>query len=74
MPHLDGIGVIAHVQKVTPHTPVIVFTADITQDAEEKARSLGVREYINKPLDFTDLLQRIARVFTHTVHLERERQ
>lgn len=69
MPHLDGMGVLAHVQRVAPHTPVMIFTADMTQDAEEKARSLGVRDYLNKPLDLPDLLRRIAQIFTHTVRL-----
>jgi len=43
--------------------PQIIFTADITLDAQRKAERLGVRGYINKPLDFADLLVRVARVF-----------
>jgi CheY-like chemotaxis protein len=64
MPGLDGIGVLNHVRNMYPITPVIIFTADITIDAKRTAERLGVRDYINKPLDFTDLLMRVARALT----------
>jgi CheY-like chemotaxis protein len=64
MPRLDGIGVLNHVKNIYPTTPVIIFTADITIDAKRTAERLGVQDYINKPLDFTDLLMRVARALT----------
>lgn len=64
MPGLDGVGVLNHVRSVYPTTPVIIFTADLTLDAQRKARQLGVQDYINKPLDFADLLMRVAQTFT----------
>lgn len=60
MPGLDGMGVLAHVKNVYPTTPVIIFTADTTIDAKRKAQALGVEDYLNKPLDLTDTLERIA--------------
>ena len=64
MPGLDGLGVLNHVKNIYPATPVIIFTADITIDAQRTAERLGVQDYINKPLDFTDLLMRVARALT----------
>jgi len=64
MPRIDGIGVLNHVRQVSPTTPVIIFTADITLDAKRKAQYLGVQDYINKPLDFADLLKRVERALT----------
>jgi CheY-like chemotaxis protein len=64
MPGLDGIGVLNHVKNVYPTVLVIIFTADVTIDAQRKAERLGVQDYINKPLDFTDLLRRVARALT----------
>ncbi len=64
MPELDGAGVLAHIKNTSPTTPVIIFTADTTIDAERKAQSLGVHDYLNKPLDFTDMLIRIERALS----------
>ena len=63
MPRLDGIGLLNHLRRVSPTLPVMIFTADIRLDAEYTARRLGVQDYLNKPLDFEDILTRIARVF-----------
>ena len=64
MPGLDGIGVLAHVKNVYPTTPVIIFTADTAIDAQRKAQALGVQDYLNKPLNLTDTLERIAHALT----------
>ena len=62
MPRLDGVGLLNHLRTVSPSLPVLIFTADITIDAQYTARRLGVQDYLNKPLDFDDMLTRIARV------------
>jgi DNA-binding response OmpR family regulator len=62
MPHLGGIGVINHVKSVSPTTPIIIFTADIVIDAQRTAERLGVADYINKPLNFEEMLRRIEQV------------
>lgn len=62
MPRLDGLGVIGHVKQFHPTTPVMIFTADVTNDARRKAERLGVQDYINKPLNFEDMLERIERL------------
>lgn len=64
MPGLDGMDVLAHVKHVYPATPVIIFTADTAIDARRKAQALGVQDYLNKPLDLTDTLERIAHALT----------
>jgi len=64
MPGLDGIGVLNHAKNVSPTTLVMVFTADTTIDAERTVKQLGAQDYINKPLNFDDLLVRVARVLT----------
>jgi two-component system response regulator HydG len=63
MPGLNGLGVLHHVKSLHPATPVIIYTADTTIDAERSAKRLGAQGYINKPLDFDDMLVRIRRVF-----------
>jgi two-component system OmpR family response regulator len=63
MPRLDGFGVLNHVKDLSPTTPVLIFTADTTIDAQRTAKRLGAQGYINKPLNFDDMLAQIARVF-----------
>jgi len=67
LPGLDGIGVLNHVRSVSPTTLVMIFTADTTIDAKRRAERLGVEDYINKPLDFADLLMRVMQALTPEV-------
>jgi two-component system OmpR family response regulator len=63
MPGLNGLGVLHHVKNLRPATPVMIFTADATIDAKRVAQQSGAQDYLNKPLDFDDMLARITRVF-----------
>lgn len=62
MPRLTGIDVLTRARLLVPATPVIIFTADIAPEVEQEAQRLGVRDYIHKPFDINDLLERIRRV------------
>jgi CheY-like chemotaxis protein len=60
MPRLSGIDVLTSVKRLAPTTPVIIFTADARPEVEREARQRGAQDYLHKPFDFDDLLQRIA--------------
>lgn len=62
MPKLDGLGLLDHLRNRYPTIPVIIFTAEVALDAKRKAEALGAQDYINKPLNFDDLLMRVKRV------------
>jgi CheY-like chemotaxis protein len=64
MPGLNGLGVLGHVQRVSPTTPVIIFTAHVLIDAQREAQRLGVQDFLNKPLDFEEMLSRVANALT----------
>jgi two-component system response regulator (stage 0 sporulation protein F) len=64
MPGLNGIGVLGHVKQVAPTTPVIIFTAHVLIDAQREAQRLGAQDYLNKPLDFDEMLRRVAKALT----------
>ncbi len=64
MPRLSGIGVLTRARLTAPATPVIIFTSDITPEVEREAWRLGARDYIYKPFDINDLLERISRVLS----------
>ena len=64
MPGVNGLGVLGHVQRVSPTTPVIIFTAHVLIDAQREAQRLGVQDFLNKPLDFEEMLSRVANALT----------
>jgi two-component system chemotaxis response regulator CheY len=58
MPHWDGWAAFGRLDRVVPLLPVIVITARPNQ--YQKAVSLGVDAFMEKPLDFPVLLKAIA--------------
>lgn len=73
MPHLSGHDVL---RGLRPHTrddfiPVLVLTADVTSRAREESLSLGARDFLTKPFDHTEVLQRVGNLLeTRFLHLE----
>jgi DNA-binding response OmpR family regulator len=61
MPELDGFGLIGYLLETHPGTPVIVMTAFGTPDIEEKVRATGAIGYLEKPIDFQTLTERIEQ-------------
>jgi len=64
MPVLDGFGVLKHMQAngLTSKTPTMVLTARNNAGDVSKAVQLGARDYLSKPFNHTQLLQRIGRL------------
>lgn len=61
MPEMDGITLLANVQKIAPETPVIVLTAYGTVESAVAAMRAGAVDYLLKPIDFNDVLIKIRR-------------
>jgi len=59
MPELDGFGLLSHMSKANPNTPVIVMTAFGTPDMEDNVLDMGAFQYIEKPIEFDRLLTQI---------------
>ena len=72
MPHIDGFDVLRSIVGETPpggYVPVLVLTADVTQEAKELALSTGARDFLVKPLDVTETLLRIRNLLeTRLLH------
>jgi EAL domain-containing protein (putative c-di-GMP-specific phosphodiesterase class I)/DNA-binding response OmpR family regulator len=64
MPHLDGFGVLARLREEWAELapPVIVLTAQTDKDTRFRALSLGARDFLPKPFDQFEVLQRIHNV------------
>ena len=66
MPEMDGLQLIEEARKLEKfiYTPIIVCTTEVTDSYKERARELGVRAWIKKPLDLSKMLAVLKRVLT----------
>ena len=55
MPGLDGIDVLKKLQEDQKDVGVVIITATDQEKTEEEAKSLGVIDYLKKPLDIFEL-------------------
>ncbi len=78
MPELSGFEVIRQLQGVIPdpgYLPILVLTADITPEARRQALSMGGKDFLSKPFDATEALQRIRNLLeTRVLYLELQDQ
>ncbi|MFH1887324.1 MAG: response regulator [Pseudomonadota bacterium] len=63
MPGIDGIEVLRQVKKAYPDTQVIILTGHGTEKDEERAKSLGAFEYLEKPVDVDKLVRHIRKAY-----------
>lgn len=67
MPHIDGYQLLSDLQALNPGgvpLPVLVLTGDLTDEARHRALAGGARDFVTKPCDTLEVLQRID------IHLE----
>jgi response regulator RpfG family c-di-GMP phosphodiesterase len=65
MPGLSGYEVLAEISPLLSEPeslPVLVLTADATREARHRALSMGARDFVNKPIDHTELLLRVGNL------------
>jgi CheY-like chemotaxis protein len=69
MPGMDGLALIAAMRgnPSWEHIPVIVASAIADVDTVKQAASLGIRQFIVKPINIPQLLQQIEDVLRQTV-------
>src|SRR5581483_9571303 len=73
MPGLDGFGVMAQLRPLIAEgafLPIVVLTAEISAEAKRRALSEGATDFLNKPLDTTEVLLRIRNLLhARALHL-----
>ena len=74
MPFLDGFGVM---EALAPHVPpdayfpILVITGDATAEARHRALSMGAKDFLNKPIDRTEVVLRVRNLLqTRFLHME----
>jgi len=61
LPGVDGLGVLAAVQKSSPATVTIMMTGYASVDSATEAVHLGAYEYLLKPMEVPELKQAVRR-------------
>ena len=66
MPVMDGVTMLRHMREnpELKRTPVIMLTAEASPEIIGTVARLGVRDYVTKPFDRDQLLEKAARVIT----------
>jgi putative two-component system response regulator len=72
MPHLDGFQVMRMLQQVASqdeYRPVLVLTADVTEEIKRRALAGGAKDFLTKPFDVQEVLLRIGNLLeTRRLH------
>jgi DNA-binding response OmpR family regulator len=71
MPGMDGLEVCKHLKEMSPSPPVILLTAKDDMATRAAGMSLGVSEFMVKPVNNRDLIARI-KTQLNTLQWERE--
>jgi CheY-like chemotaxis protein len=67
MPEMDGIEALEQIRKRDPNIPVIIITSSSTREAAMATIDKGANEYILKPFEWTELKEKIERVYKITL-------
>ncbi len=70
LPDLNGLEVLKQIKNNHPSIPVVIITAFGTEEACINAFRLGARDYIKKPFNPKEILQKVE-IFINTVGTER---
>jgi EAL domain-containing protein (putative c-di-GMP-specific phosphodiesterase class I)/CheY-like chemotaxis protein len=65
MPHLDGYGVLAALRAAVSadaFLPVLILTADTSSAARERALGAGAKDFLTKPFDRVEVVQRVKNL------------
>ena len=62
MPHLSGGDLAEEILKTNPSMPIILCTGYSPLITEEKALAMGIKKYIEKPLDRQKLAKAVREV------------
>jgi DNA-binding NtrC family response regulator len=71
MPKLSGIETLRETRKIDPEVPVIIITGYETQKDEEEALLYGVRDFISKPFNASEIITMIKEMLGNGIEEKR---
>ena len=69
MPYMSGEGLACELLKLRPDIPIILCTGFSHTMSPEKAKALGIRAFLMKPITYTDLAHTIRKVLDGPSHI-----
>jgi DNA-binding NtrC family response regulator len=63
MPGMDGLETLKLIRERSPLTEVIMLTGHASLEAGMQGMNLGAYDYVLKPADFDDLLDKVRKAF-----------
>jgi len=71
MPDVDGYTLTAQIKKMPgfERIPILALTANVMRGDKEKVLEAGCDGYIQKPLDFDELLNEVGRFLTRSANV-----
>ncbi|MHC1788077.1 response regulator [Solidesulfovibrio sp.] len=63
MPGMDGLTVLQEIKKRHPLVEVIILTGHASVEAGSQGMSLGAYDYVLKPVDFGELLEKANKAY-----------
>lgn len=75
MPHVSGLEILRtlRLDELTRHTPVIILTASTDHDTRIEALRSGANDFLNKPIDPSELAPRVGNLLALKRHQDRLR-
>ncbi|MCK5837679.1 MAG: response regulator [Desulfobacula sp.] len=67
MEDMDGIEVLKIMKKMAPEMPVIFLTGHGSQEAAKEGISFGAFDYLTKPCELSELIEKIKEAYHHTL-------
>lgn len=61
MPHKNGLETLEEIRKIAPKIKVIIATGYQSVETAAKAVKLGAIDYITKPFDSSEVLEKVAK-------------
>jgi DNA-binding NtrC family response regulator len=58
---MHGVEVLEELKKINPDVKVIVFSGKFEKDLHVKTKDLGIVDFIAKPVDLTELKEKVNR-------------
>lgn len=72
MEDMDGIEVLKVMKRMVPDLPVIILTGHGSQTAAKEGISFGAFDYLTKPCELSELMDKIHEAHRHQTNLSTE--
>lgn len=74
MPDINGLDLLPDIHRMYPDMPVLILTAHATLDSAIEAVRKGARDYLLKPVDPAQILNRVSEVLAEVEQSKRRRE